>query len=78
MEWNFSNSWKIPKKDKKMHSRFHCIQINESWLKMGGINFDSPVHRGEGGKIFEFLENSEKHLCGRTIGRRITNFLVIR
>ena len=47
-------------KDEKTHSKFHRDQVNESWFKIVGTNFGSPVHGWRRGvKFWIFLKIPE-------------------
>ena len=41
------------KDDKKMHSN-NQLQMNRSWFKIGGTNFQGTVHGEYGGEFSEF------------------------
>ena len=59
-------------KEKTTHSMCHRVHTNVSWFKIGGTNFWGTVQRGKRSELFEFIENSRKHLL------EIARFIVIR
>ena len=43
--------------EKKMHSKFHHVQMKVSWFIIGGTNFGVWYMEGMGSEFFEILEN---------------------
>ena len=55
------------KNETKTHNMSHCDHTNIR-SKIGGTNFGSPVHGGEGCEFFQIFENFQKALMRQEYG----------